>query len=132
MRGQKVLAVAVFASIFTMLGGLVVAHHSTAGYDTSKTVELKGTVAEWIWRNPPCILVWDVTDASGNVVQWYGELQSPISNTGLGLSRNSFTPGDVVTVVANTGPNAQALVLTIADAQGNMVLDRYGDRDDAR
>ena len=132
MRGQKVLAVAVFASIFTMLGGLVVAHHSTAGYDTSKTVELKGTVAEWIWRNPHCILVWDVTDASGNVVQWYGELQSPISNTGLGLSRNSFTPGDVVTVVANTGPNAQALVLTIADAQGNMVLDRYGDRDDAR
>ena len=132
MRGQKVLAVAVFASIFTMLGGLVVAHHSTAGYDTSKTVELKGTVAEWIWRNPHCILVWDVTDASGNVVQWYGELQSPISNTGLGLSRNSFTPGDVVTVVANTGPNAQALVLTIADAQGNLVLDRYGDRDDAR
>jgi hypothetical protein len=130
MRSQKVLAVAVFVSIFTMLGGLVLAHHSTAGYDTSKTVELKGTVAEWIWRNPHCILVWDVTDADGNVVRWFGEMQSPISNTGLGLSRNSFKPGDEVTVVANTGPNAQALVLTIADEQGNMVLDRYNDRED--
>ena len=130
MRSQKVLAVAVFVSIFTMLGGLVLAHHSTAGYDTSKTVELKGTVAEWIWRNPHCILVWDVTDADENVVRWFGEMQSPISNTGLGLSRNSFKPGDEVTVVANTGPNAQALVLTIADEQGNMVLDRYSDRED--
>ena len=127
MRSQKVLAVAVFVSIFTMLGGLVLAHHSTAGYDTSKTVELKGTVAEWIWRNPHCILVWDVTDADGNVVRWFGEMQSPISNTGLGLSRNSFKPGDEVTVVANTGPNAQALVRSIADAQGNMVLEREGD-----
>ncbi len=124
MRSQKVLAVAVFVSIFTMLGGLVLAHHSTAGYDTSKTVELKGTVAEWVWRNPHVTLIWDVTDAGGNVVRWYGELQSPISVTGYGLSRNSLKPGDVITVVGNTAPNAQALVISIADAQGNMVLDR--------
>ena len=132
MRSHKVLAVAVFVWIFTMLGGLVLAHHSTAGYDKSQAVALKGTVAEWIWKNPHCILVWDVTDASGKVVRWYGEMQSPISNTGLGLNRNSFKPGDVVTVTANPGPNAQALVLTIADAQGKMVLDRYGDREDGR
>ena len=125
MRTQKVLAVAVFVSLFTMLGGLVSAHHSTAGYDKAKTLPLKGTVAEWIWRNPHCILVWDVNDANGKVVRWYGEMQSPISNTGLGLTRNTFKPGDEVTVTVNPGPNAQALVLTIADGQGKMVLDRY-------
>ena len=125
MRTQKVLAVAVFVCLFTMLGGLVLAHHSTAGYDKTKTVALKGTVAEWIWRNPHCIMVWDVKDANGKVVRWYGEMQSPISNTGLGLSRNTFKPGDEVTVTVNPGPNAQAIVLTIADAQGKMVLDRY-------
>jgi hypothetical protein len=132
MRSQKVLAIAVFVCVFTMLGSLVSAHHSTAGYDKKKTVSLKGTVAEWIWRNPHCILVWDVKDDSGKVVRWSGEMQSPISNTGLGLSRTSFKPGDVVTVSANPGPNAQALVLTISDAQGKMVLDRYpeeGDRE---
>ena len=127
MRSQTVLAVAVFVSIFTMLGGLVLAHHSTAGYDRSQTVALKGTIAEWVWRNPHVILIWDVTDASGDVVRWHGEMQSPISVTALGLSRNSFKPGDVVTVGAYTAPNAQALVRSIADAQGNMVLDREGD-----
>ncbi len=125
MRSQRVLTVAVFVCVFTMLGGLVSAHHSTAGYDKKKTVALKGTVAEWIWKNPHCILVWDVKDASGKVVRWSGEMQSPISNTGLGLSRTSFKPGDEVTVSVNPGPNAQALVLTIADAEGKMVLDRY-------
>ena len=125
MRTQKVLAVAIFVYLFTMLGGLVSAHHSTAGYDKAKTVALKGTVAEWIWRNPHCIMVWDVKDANGKVVRWYGEMQSPISNTGLGLSRNSFKPGDEITVTVNPGANAQALVLTIKDAQGKMVLDRY-------
>lgn len=125
MRTQKVLAVAVFVCLFTMLGGLVSAHHSTAGYDKAKTIALKGTVAEWIWRNPHCIMVWDVKDADGKVVRWYGEMQSPISNTGFGLSRNSFKPGDEITVTVNPGANAQALVLTIKDAQGKMVLDRY-------
>ena len=131
MRMQKVLAIAVFVSMFGMLGGLVSAHHSTAGYEMKKTAALKGTVVEWRWRNPHCILVWDVKDASGNVVRWSGEMQSPISNTGLGLTRDSFKPGDELTVTAHPGPNGQALVLTIADAQGKMVLDRYGEDDAA-
>jgi len=129
MRSQKVMAVAVFLCMFTMLGGLVSAHHSTAGYDKTKTVALKGTVAEWVWRNPHVILIWDVKDASGKVVRWYGEMQSPISNTGFGLSRNSFKPGDEITVTVNPGANAQALVLTIKDAQGKMVLDRTEERE---
>ena len=124
MRSQKVLAVTVFLCIFTMLGGLISAHHSTAGYDKTKTVALKGTVAEWVWRNPHVIIIWDVKDASGKVMRWYGEMQSPISNTGFGLSRTSFKPGDEVTVTVNPGPNGQALVLTIKDGQGKMVLDR--------
>jgi Family of unknown function (DUF6152) len=124
MRTQKVLSVAVFACLFNMLGGLVSAHHSTAGYDKTKTVPLKGTVAEWVWRNPHVILVWDVKDANGKVQRWYGEMQSPISNTGMGLNRNSFKPGDELIVTVNPGANGQALVLTIADGQGKMILDR--------
>ena len=125
MTSRKLLAVAVFVVVFTMLGGLVLAHHSTAGYDKKKTVALKGIVADWVWRNPHCILIWDVKDANGKVTRWHGEMQSPLSNTGLGLSRTSFKAGDEVTVTVNPGPNDQALVLTIADGKGKMVLDRY-------
>ncbi len=125
MRSQKLLAIAVFVCLFSMLGGVVFAHHSTAGYEMKKTVPLTGTVAQWIWRNPHCLLVWDVKDESGKVIRWTGEMQSPISNTGLGLTRDSFKPGDELTVTVHPGPNGQALVLTIANSQGKMVLDRY-------
>jgi len=124
MRIQRVLVVAAFISVFMMLGGLVFAHHSTAGYDKSKTVPLKGTVSEWVWRNPHCILIWDVKDANGKVQRWYGEMQSPISNVGMGLNRNTFKPGDELIVTVNPGANGQALVLTIADAKGKMILER--------
>jgi len=124
MKTQKVLSVALFVCLFNILGGLVSAHHSTAGYDKAKTLPLKGTVAEWVWRNPHCILIWDVKDANGKVQRWYGEMQSPISNTGMGLNRNSFKPGDELIVTVNPGANGQALVLTIADGQGKMLLER--------
>jgi hypothetical protein len=127
MKIQKVLALAVFVGVFGMFTGLALAHHSTAGYDMKKTSTLKGTVAQWLWRNPHCILVWDVKDESGKVTRWSGEMQSPISNTGFGLTRESFKPGDELIVTAHPGPNGQALVLTIADAQGKMILDRYGE-----
>jgi hypothetical protein len=124
MRIQRVLAIAVFVSVFVMLGGLVAAHHSTAGYDKTKQVPLKGVVAEWVWRNPHVILIWDVKDTSGKVTRWYGEMQSPLSTTAFGLNRDSFKPGDEVIVTVNPGANAQALVLTIADWKGKMILER--------
>jgi Family of unknown function (DUF6152) len=124
MKIRSLLAVAIFAGAFS---GLALAHHSTAGYDMKKTSTLKGTVAQWIWRNPHCILVWDVKDESGKVTRWSGEMQSPISNTGFGLNRDSFKPGDELIVTAHPGPNGQALVLTISDAQGKAILDRYGE-----
>jgi len=129
MKIQRLLAIAIFVSVF---GSLALAHHSTAGYDMKKTTALKGTVAQWIWRNPHVILVWDVKDESGKVTRWSGEMNSPISVTGLGLNRDSFKPGDELTVTVHPGPNAQALVLTIADGKGKMILDRYGDEDAPR
>ena len=122
MRDQKMFVVVVFIGVFTLLGGLVSAHHSTAGYDTKKTIAAKGVVVEFRWRNPHVILIWDAKDDSGKVVRWTGEMLSPITNTGLGLSRDSLKAGDEVTVTIHPGPNDQALVESIADAQGKFVL----------
>jgi len=111
-----------FAGFFAVLGGLVSAHHSTAGYDNKTTTPVKGTVVEYRWRNPHVTLIWDAKDDSGKVVRWTGEMLSPITNTGLGLSRDSFKVGDEVTVTIHPGPNDQALVLAIQDSKGNFVL----------
>ncbi len=47
----------------------VFAHHGSGiSYDLSKQVTLSGVVTEWIWKNPHCFVLFDVTDEQGNVV----------------------------------------------------------------
>jgi hypothetical protein len=97
------IGAAVLASVPSIPGSLVSAHHAAAGYarDSDSVVRLEGVVVEFRWRNPHVVLVWDVTDASGTVVRWRGELASPSSMTGrAGMNRTSLKPGDPVEVYA--------------------------------
>jgi hypothetical protein len=109
-----------------MLGGLASAHHAVVGYDRAKTVVLKGVVTEWRWRNPHAFLVFNVKDESGKVVEWTGELLSPISMTAAGLSRSSFKPGDEVTITALPALKGtpQSIIQKIVNGEGKVVLDR--------
>ena len=53
---RQLLASLTFACLAT-LGGSVAAHHSQTGFDPSATpIELKGTVAEYRWRNPHVLM----------------------------------------------------------------------------
>ena len=110
MRIQRLLAVAVAMVVFTMLGGLVSAHHAVAGYDKSKPLTMKGVVTEWRWRNPHVFLVWKVTDDTGKAVEWTGEMASPMTMTSLGLARTTFKAGDEITLevfpAANGNPQS--------------------------
>ena len=73
------------------------AHHSTAIYDSENPVELSGTVAEWKFTNPHCVVVLEITTAEGDTQVW--NLEG--SNTSL-LFRRGWTPltlkpGDKIT-----------------------------------
>ena len=136
MRTRRALAVA-FAvmGVFSLLGGVVSAHHSRAGYDTDdKITTLKGTVTDFKWRNPHVFLIWGVRDDKGNVVQWTGEFSSPATMISEGLSRDSFKPGDeiAVTVIPAKAGTPQGLVIKIMRPDGRVVIDlsqRRGLRD---
>jgi hypothetical protein len=78
--------------------GLLFAHHGTAAFDTEKKVTLKGTVTEWFWSNPHCLLQFDVKGENGKIVHWIGETQNPVTMTDAGWSKASFKVGDEVTV----------------------------------
>ena len=78
----------------------LLAHHGNAVYDDTKTIILKGTVTQWVWANPHCILHLDVTDGSGQVVSWIVETENPTSMFNIGWTKESFKPGDQVTVTA--------------------------------
>jgi hypothetical protein len=93
-----------FASVLGVLLAVVplLAHHGTGvAYEVDKEVTLKGTVTEWIWANPHCAILFDVTDDKGNVVHWGAELGNPHSLSEAGLSKDVLKPGDKLTVVGH-------------------------------
>jgi hypothetical protein len=96
----KFLAVVVLVLAISIVSLPLSAHHGNAVYDDTKTITLKGTVTQWLWANPHCILHLDVTDESGQVVPWIVETENPTSMFNIGWTKTSMKPGDQVTVTA--------------------------------
>jgi hypothetical protein len=94
-RRMMMAAIAVLLP-FSILDRPVLAHHSNANYDQTKTVTLKGTVASWDWGNPHVVVAFDVKDDNGRVVRWTTELASVESELSDGLNKNTFKSGDSV------------------------------------
>ena len=100
----------------------LIAHHGTGvAYDTEKVVTLKGTVTEWIWANPHCGLLFDVTDDKGNIVHWGAELTNPHALSEAGFSKDVFKPGDKITItghLAKSGaPRMESSRIVLADVR---------------
>jgi hypothetical protein len=97
------------------------AHHGAAAYDTSKKMTVKGIVTEWFWANPHCFLKFDAKDDSGNVVHWATETSNPADMTNLGWSKQSFKPGDEITItftpVKNGAPVGRVEQVVLANGQ---------------
>jgi Family of unknown function (DUF6152) len=79
----------------------VVAHHSFSMFDETKEVVLKGAVKEFQWSNPHTWIQLNVTDASGNVVEWSIEGGSPNLLGRQGWKRNTLKPGDKLEVTVH-------------------------------
>jgi hypothetical protein len=74
------------------------AHHGDAVYDTTvKPITLKGTVTQWIWANPHCVLQFDVTE-NGQVAHWVAETTAPPSLINRGWTKQSLKAGDQVAI----------------------------------
>jgi len=101
-----VLLVAVLAA-----GMPVSAHHGNAAYDMTKEVVLKqALVTKVLWANPHVLLQFDVKGDKGDVEHWAGETGSPNALYLAGWSRNSVTPGDMITVYVYKAKVASAKV----------------------
>ena len=128
MITKRVFAGAVFAlvAVFALRAGVVSAHHSRSHYESDdKQRILKGTVAEYKWRNPHVFVVWEVKDESGKVVQWTGELSSVTTSIADGLNKNSLKPGEEISVLAipSRSGTPEALVRKITKADGKIIVD---------
>ena len=127
MRVGRLSAIVVFTLIvFAMFGGMVSAHHSVAGYDNKKEVTLRGTVVEFVWRNPHVVVFWDVKDSNGKVANWSGQMNSPTSMIQVGMNKNSMKRGDDIVVIGNPSKTGAplAVIIKITRADGTLVVDR--------
>jgi Family of unknown function (DUF6152) len=95
---MKLSSALVLAVISLAVAVPLSAHHGDAIYDTSaKTVTMKGTVTQWVWANPHCVLQFEVTD-NGQVAHWVAETTAPPSLISQGWTKQSLKPGDQVTI----------------------------------
>lgn len=104
----------------------VVAHHGNAAWSTTE-VTLKGTVVDFVWRNPHVLLVWTTKDDSGKAVQWTGEVGSPESMMADdGWTKQTFKPGDELILVLRAAKSGvpNGVIDQIKRADGTVVM-RY-------
>ena len=124
MRSRFVTMLAVALGLF--ISGPLFAHHGAAAFDNGKRVTLKGTVKEWVYVNPHCLLMLEVKGEDGQVVQWIAETQPPASVLPLGYRKDSFKAGDQVTItvepVKNGRPIGRILQAVLANGKtiGNL------------
>lgn len=73
------------------------AHHSFATFDMTKQMTLSGAVKEFQWQNPHIWIYLVVKDGAGSQ-QWEIEGGSLLGLKRDGWSKDSFKPGDTVTL----------------------------------
>jgi hypothetical protein len=97
------------------------AHHSTAEFDYTRQVTIKGTVKEVQWTNPHSYIQLLVDGTGSQKTQWSVEIGSPSLNIGMGWRKNSVKAGDVVTMslspARNGSPYGTLRTLTFADGK---------------
>jgi hypothetical protein len=76
----------------------LLAHHGNASYDYTATKTVKGTVTEWVWANPHCLMKLDSKDDKGNITHWTFEASSPVDLLHTGWTATAVKPGDELSV----------------------------------
>jgi hypothetical protein len=99
----------------------VFAHHGNASYDYEKTITLKGTVTQWLWSNPHCLLRFDVKDDKGNVEHWVTEASSPVDMLRIGWTSNGLKSGDEITIDVMPSKNAVGRIRQVTLSDGTVL-----------
>lgn len=99
-RFQRIRVVAALVCSATFPAALL-AHHSTAEYDSDTVVEAQGIVAKVLWQNPHVRLEIDTRRFDGATELWHLEGQSPGDLDRAHIPRDIVKPGDTVKFAGN-------------------------------
>ena len=88
----------------------VQAHHGWLEFDSSREVTFDGTVTDFHFTNPHCVVEFDVKDDKGRVLRWQGEFSNPAQLSRKGWTAASLQVGDKITISGNPAKdNARAM-----------------------
>lgn len=119
VRCTSVQARAAVAALTILLASSVGAHHSRAIYDLERSITIDGIVTNFEWANPHVYLYVEATDDNGDTVVWEIENGSTTAMGRRGWTRETFMPGDRVSVEASPGKDTDrhvAVVTTVTKA----------------
>jgi hypothetical protein len=108
------------ATLAILVQSLAFAHHGQAGYDNKTPVTVSGTVTDFLFSNPHCIVSFDVKDDKGEPQKWQGELTSPNHLIRAGWNSHSLKQGDKVTITgwrAKSGANSLWITKTVVNGE---------------
>lgn len=75
------------------------AHHSSSlFYDVKDRITVTGEVTQFSFANPHAIVKFEVAGPDGTIQQWTAETTSPSLLRRRGWNRDSFAPGETVTL----------------------------------
>lgn len=104
---RKWMSLAVLAGAVFVFGGRTYAHHSFAAtYYVDKEVTIKGTVTEFLFRNPHSFLKVQAPDENGQMVIWAVEWAGGVQLAQANVAKDTLKPGDQVVVSGNPGRTA--------------------------
>ena len=111
--------------LFLLLAASAVAHHGYAAFDTSAEVTLKGTVTDFHFVNPHCVIEFDVKDDKGptpnSVQNWKAELTSANHLAPKGWTESTVESGDQLAITGyrakNGAPSIWVTKIHLADGR---------------
>ena len=117
---RKSLVIGLAMALGLLVSVPLFAHHGNASFATDKTLVLKGTVTRWIYASPHLLLMLDVKGENGEIAHWVVESQSPTVMYPSGYRKDSFKPGDEVTVTVSAAKNGKPIgrILEATTADG--------------
>ena len=83
--------------LLALAGGTAFAHHAQAPFfHQDRTVEVRGTVLRWYFRNPHPVLEVESLDETGNRIVWEVQFAPATVLAKRGWTEQTFVPGDEI------------------------------------
>lgn len=110
-----------FLGMLLLMAASAAAHHGYAAFDTSAEVTFKGTVTDFHFVNPHCVIEFDVKDSNGQVQNWKAELTSANHLAPKGWNEGTIQVGEEIAVTGyrakNGAPSIWVTKLHLANGQ---------------